>query len=894
MAESITITLNGIEVSGRSGMTILELAKEIGVEIPTLCHDPHLRPIGACRVCLVEDEKRGILHAACVTPIAPGMVINTSSPRVITHRKTVVKLMLASHPDSCLVCDKGNRCKLRQIAADLGIGLVDFYRMPHYSGSEEVNPFIQRDLSKCILCGKCIRADQELVVEGAIDYIHRGFNAKPTTLFDVPLEASECTFCGTCVTVCPTGALSEKGRRHPGTVSKEVATVCPYCGCGCAILLAVKDGEVVEAKPKIELSTNQLTLCVRGHYGYDFIHHPSRLRSPLRKKEGKLVEATWEETLRFVGSRLQEIGENEGGGTLGVIGSPQLTNEENYLLQKFSRCVLQTNHIDHGGRLYASSSQAGLMMSLGWGAMTNPLADLETMNLIILVGAHPTETSPLVGYKIKRAVRERGTKLIVIDPRTNKLAKFSWRWLRPKPGSDLALIQGLIHIIFSEKLWDKESVDSRGKAFKKLKESVKSSTPKHIEAVTGVLTKELKEVARAFAQAERVAIVYGNGIMQQRQSTLKVIALSNLALIGGKLGKKGGGIYPLLKENNAQGASDMGVQPDFLPGFQGLDDRGAIAAFEKSWRARIPGEKGWTLFELIQKAKEGVIKGLFIVGENPVRSFPNRKLLEEALGQLEFLVVQDLFLTETAGLADVVLPAASFAEKDGTFTSMERRVQRVRKAIDPIGDSKPDWQIIAELSTIMGYPMDYGSTEEIMREISNVVPLYAGVSYQKLERGEIFWPCLEGDQPVIKRLYQDAFPEGKGQPVCLDGATEVVIKDTKSHFLLMVGGSLYHQGSGTRTSRSHRLQKMTSDSVEIHPEDIRTMQLKEGNRIRLSSPEGKLEVQVKANPLVPSGILCACSAIENGGVNKLIPLKLDPLSKTPELKVCPVWVERIG
>jgi formate dehydrogenase alpha subunit len=889
MGETVTITLNGREVSGHSGMTIFELAREMGVAIPTLCHDSHLRAIGSCRVCLVEDEKRGTLHAACVTPIAPGMVINTTTLRVINHRKTVVKLMLASHPDSCVVCDKGNRCKLRAIAADLGIGLVDFYRMPHYSEHVEVNPFIQRDLSKCILCGKCIRADHELVVVGAIEYIHRGFDAKPTTLFDKPLEASACTFCGTCVSVCPTGALAEKGKKQQGTVSREIATVCPFCGCGCALMLGAKEGTVVEVKPQVTQSVNQLTLCVRGHYGIDFIHHQSRVGKPLVKKNGTLEEVAWEEAFGFVVSRLQEM--NVNGECVGVIGSPTLTNEEHYLLQKFARGVLHTNHIDHGGRLYATSSQVGLMMSLGWGAMTNTFADLKDMDLILLIGAHPTESAPLLGYKIKRTVREKGTKLIVIDPIVNTLSKFAWKWLRPKVGSDFALIQGLIQIVLTENLFDKESVTRRVKTFKKIKNGVKRFTPQKVEALTGIVVKELREVARAFAHAEKVAVIYGNGIMQQHQSAQSVIALADLVLLGGKL-KKGGGIYPLLRDCNVQGASDMGMLPDLLPGFQNVDDREGIKRFENIWGAKIPREKGWTLFELIQKAKEGMVQGLYVVGENPVRSFPDGKLVEKALSTLKLLIVQDLFLTETAMRADVVLPAASFAEKDGTFTSMERRIQRVRKAIEPIGESKADWQIIAELSAHMGYPMRYDSPENIMDEIAGLVPSYSGVSYRRLETEELFWPCPGNGKPIVKRLYQDGFPEGKGVPLCLDGVSIGMSESCASPLYLVVGSSLYEQGSGTRTEKSSILRKMRSDFVEMHPEDLIAHNLDNGCRVKISSPIGECESRVKANPLVAKGVVYAPLSLNGGEINRLIPLTLETLSKTPELKMCPITIGR--
>ena len=660
--QPVTITLDGREVSGHSGMTILELARESGIDIPTLCYDPHLTSIGACRICLVENEQTGALAASCVTPIAPGMVINTHSPRVIEHRKNIIKLLLASHPDSCLVCDKGNRCQLRQLASDMGIGLVEFQRIPQMATIEEVNPFIERDLSKCILCAKCIRACQELVVEGAIDYFRRGFANLPATLNNLPLEDSECTFCGTCVALCPTGALREKERSYGGTTKTTVQTTCPFCGCGCCISLEVKDNHIVRVSPVEEDVVNQGTLCVRGSYGCDFIHSPDRLTKPLVKVnpvrndwvlktalsernlnseygssplskvrlsngvKDSFTEVSWNQVLELVATEFKRIKDEHGPNSLAILGSSKCTNEENYLLQRFARCVLGINNIDNGSRLYSSATRLGLGSSISFSGTTNYLSNLEQSEVIMVVGANPPASAPIVEYAIKRAVKYKGAKLILIDPRQTKLSSFAHLWLRPKIGTDVALLNSLAKVIVDEGLLDEEFVARRTDNFEALTKALERYSPEYAETTTGIPNHEIRAAARLYAIASGATIVYGSGITQHASGTDGVKAISNLALLTGNIGRRGGGIYALQRENNGQGACDMGALPDFLPGYQSVADAQTRRKFEERWKVSLPATPGLTALEIIEQAKEGKIKGLYIVGENPILSFPHSSL----------------------------------------------------------------------------------------------------------------------------------------------------------------------------------------------------------------------------------------------------------------------------
>ena len=885
--QPVTITLNRREVSGQPGMTILELAQESAVDIPTLCHAPYLTSIGACRICIVENEQTGTLVASCVTPIAPEMVINTHSPRVIEHRKNIVKLMLASHPDSCLVCDKGNRCQLRQLASNMGIGLVDFQRSPQIATIREVNPFIERDLSKCILCAKCIRACQELVVEGAIDYFQRGFIAKPATLYDLPLENSECTFCGTCVALCPTGALTEKERTYRGTTKTTVNTTCPFCGCGCSVRLEVKDNQIVRVTPGTENMTNHGTLCIKGSYGLDFIHSPDRLTHPLVRINGNFEEASWEQALELVSAEFKRI-KDKDPNSLAVLGSSKCTNEENYLLQRFARCVLSTNNIDNGSRLYNSAARIGLSSSIGSSGTTNYLDELAQSEVILVIGANLTSSAPAVEYAIKQAVRNKGARLIIIDPRQTKLTSFAHLWLQLRIGTDVALLNSLAKVIIDESLWDEEFVTRRTDNFEALTKALQTYTAESAESITGVLIDEIRHAARLYAKANQAAIIYGNGIMQQANGTENVKALANLALLTGNIGRKGGGIYAIQRENNGQGACDMGTLPDFLPGYQSTADAQARRKFEESWRVSLPTSHGLTAFEIIEHAREGGIKGLYIVGENPALSFPSPRLISEALSSLDFLVVQDMFLTETARLANIVLPAASFAERDGTFTNFEGRVNRVRKAINPPGESLPDWKIILLLAEKMEAPLPFSHLQQVMDEIEELVPPYEGFAdSEKLYAGEL-------DEYQVRHAHNRQFQKGFAQfsPVSYVPKAEEM-KETFP-FTLLTGTVLQHFGNGTRSSRASRLKKFSPRAfVEISEPDARRLDLTDGEKIKVISPAGEVMTTVRINDATPEQTLFMPISFPETPANELLNITSYADTKIPSLKTCNVRIERI-
>jgi formate dehydrogenase alpha subunit len=886
--QPITITLDGRAVSGYAGMSILDLARESGVRIPTLCHDEHLSAIGACRLCVVEDETSGALMAACVTPLAPGMVINTCSPRVLAHRRVIVQLMLASHPDVCPVCDKGNRCQLRQIAGEMGISLTEFQRIPQPATIQEVNPFIERDLSKCILCAKCVRACQELVVEGVIDYFQRGFKAKPTTLGDLPLDTSGCTFCGTCVALCPTGALMEKEWIHKGTAKTAIQTTCPYCGCGCGVELQVKNNRIVRSTPRRGDAGGYNPLCVRGSYGYDFVHSSDRLTKPLVKMNGNMEEKSWDEALKQVADEFERIKSEYGPDSIAILGSARCTNEENYLLQRFARSVIGTNNVDAGNRLYNAATLAGLGVSLGFSASSNFLSTLEKSDVIMVIGADPTSSAPAVSYVIKRAVKYKGSRLILIDPRRIKLSFFADLHLQLRPDTDIALLNALAQVIVQENLLDKEFVTRRTDNFSSLTEVLEPYSPEYAESITGVPHEQIVAAARLYARARQASIVYGNGITQYSTGTDSVKALANLSMLTGNTGRKGGGIIALQRESNSRGVVNMGLLPDFLPAFNNVTDAKARGKFEALWNVTLPTRPGLTALEMVEQAKLGKIKCLYIVGEDPVFSFPGSRTVRDALASLEFLVVQDLFLTETAQLANVLLPAASFAEKDGSFTNFEGKTNRIRKAIKPVGESRSDGEIILDIADRMKNPFSYSCFEDVVGEIEGAVPGYEGYS------DSIRHYQADDDVTGARQLQGGQMLRGFARfwPVEYQAPFEIEYKDYP--FVLLTGSAFPHIGTGTRSLRAPRLREFSSSGfVEVSAADAKRLALQNGDKVKVSSRAGEITVPVRISNDLSQGILFIPSTFPEIPVNELFEITMDLQSKTPTSKVCHVRIERI-
>ncbi|UCC17142.1 MAG: formate dehydrogenase subunit alpha, partial [Dehalococcoidales bacterium] len=772
--------------------------------------------------------------------------------------------------------------------ADMGIGKLELNKIPLSSNIVDVNPFLERDLSKCIMCARCIRADQELVVVGAIDYVERGFISRPSTFDNLPLENSECTFCGTCVAFCPTGALKGKNTLYNGTTSTVIDTICPYCGCGCNISLEVKNNKIIRVKPVIDSPVNKGTLCSRGSYGLDFVHHPDRLTTPLIRNTEGLQKSTWEDAVSFTAQELKRIKDKYGPDSIAVLGSSKCTNEDNYILQKFARCVLGTNNIDNGSCLYNAPSREGLGWSIGFPLSTSSLSELEQSEVIIVIGANPAASAPAVSHAIKRAVKNNGAKLLVIDPCHTGLTEFAQIWLKNRIGTDTALINGIAKIILDNKTYDEEFVTRRTDNFDAYSAALSDYSPENVEKITGVPAKDIMSAAKTYSEAKTASIVYGTGITQQQRGTAGVITLANLAMLTGNIGNNGGGIFALQKENNAQGACDMGVLPDFLPGYQSLEDTQTRDIFSNTWQAEIPETQGMTAVEVIQQAESGDIKAVLIIGENPIVSFPDPALVRRALSSLEFLCVADIFPTETTKLASVVIPSATFAEKEGTFTNFEGRIQQVRKAIDPPGTALADWEFILRLSHEMGFSMQYSSSREILNEIEELVPLYKKLSHHDFEQDD---DELDSSSERLgsKRFYQGLFPSGFGRFTSIEYAPTEESTDDQYPFILVTGATLHGFGGGSRSGRASRLKSFTPQAwINISNGDSNLHKISAGDNVRIISPAGEITAMVRVSSDLEEGMLFMPSSFTNAPVNALF-----GFNTNNSLKTCPVRLERI-
>ncbi|GAB6156959.1 formate dehydrogenase subunit alpha [Desulfotomaculum varum] len=889
----ITCMINDRVVTVPRGTTILAAANMLGIDIPTFCHDPALSRYGGCRICVVEVQGWQQLPASCVTEVRPGMAVYTESARVLEARRTILELMLANHPSDCLTCEKTGTCRLQEYAYRYRVKKGVWQGAVRTYDIETDNPFIIRDMNKCILCGKCVRVCSEVVGRSVIDYSYRGFRVKVATPLDLGLSKAGCVFCGSCVEVCPVGALTDKTRLGKGRTWEltSVTTTCPYCGVGCQIDLLVKDNRVVGAKAAGH-GVNGRHLCVKGRYGHQFIHHPQRLTNPLVKKNGRFQEVSWDEAIRKVAEGFQQIKQLHGGRSIAVLSSARITNEENYLLNKLARLVLGTNHIDHCARLCHAPTVAGLAAATGSGAMTNPMKDIAGADLILAIGTNTTETHPVLSLFIRQAIR-RGAVLVVVDPRKTELAKLAAIHLPIKPGTDIALFNSMVNVIIEENLWDKQFVEERCEGWPELIAAVREYTPAYAQEVTGIPADTVRQVARAYATAGRAAILYTMGLTQHVTGTDNVLAVANLALLCGQIGRASTGINPLRGQNNVQGACDMGALPQYLPGYQPVWEESCRKKFSNAWGGLLSSDPGMTVGEMMQAACQGELKGMYIVGENPVISDADANHVTRALNRLDFLVVQDIFLTETAQLADVVLPAASWAEKDGTFTNTERRVQRVRQAIPQVGNSKADWQIFCALAEAMGRPMRYQQPREIFDEMAALTPAYAGISYDLLDKGGIQWPCPNPDHPGTGILHQENFVRGKGKFHAVAYRPPDELPDRQYPLLLNTGRRLFHYHTGSMTLRTGLKEIYPVEYLDVNNQDARELGLVQRDRVKVISRRGEVIMQVRLTDEVPRGMVFTSFHFPDAAVNKLTNGARCPRSHTPELKVCAVRLEKL-
>jgi len=705
------------------------------------------------------------------------------------------------------------------------------------------------------------------------------------------LREVDCRFCGACVDSCPTGALSDLATRGMAKPDRIVATICPYCGVGCQLKLEIKDEKIMASIPDPDAVANHGQACVKGRFGIaEFVHHRERLTTPLIRKNGELRKASWDEALELVAKKLRGYIANE----VGVIASAKCTNEENYVMQKFARAVLGTNNVDHCARLCHAPTVAGLVQSFGSGAMTNSINEIGDAACILAIGTNTTEDHPVIGLEIIKAVNGGG-KLIVANPREIDLCRFASLWLQHNPGTDVALLMGIMRVIVDEELFDSTFIKDRCENFDAFRESLKDFDLDFVERVTRVPRDKIVEAARMFAGNSPATILYSMGITQHSHGTDNVLATANLAMLTGNVGKPSTGVNPLRGQNNVQGACDMGALPNVYPGYQAVADQAIREKLENAWGCRLPPSTGLTLVEMLEAAYRKEIKALYLVGENPALSDPDAQHVREAMARLDFFVVQDIFLSETARFAHVVLPAASFAEKDGTFTNTERRVQRVRKAVEPIGDSKSDWWIICQVAQRLGIKgFDYSHSFDIMEEIRNLTPSYGGISYQRLEDSGLQWPCPTDDHPGTPILHTNIFVRGKGRLIPLKYVPPGELPDESYPLILTTGRSLYHFHTGTMTRKVAGLNIIEPEAVvEISPEDASQLGIAQGDKVKVSSRRGEIIVKAKVTEALPSGVVFMTFHFAESAANILTNPKLDPVSKIPELKVAAVKVEKI-
>jgi formate dehydrogenase major subunit len=910
MDAPLSFSLNGKQVTASASESILQVAKREGLEIPHLCFREGMQAVGNCRACMVEIDGERVLAPSCCRAPTAGMKVVTDSARAVASQKMVLELLLSDMPEKAYT----RHNELDQWAAKIGVGKPRF-EARHSTPSDLSHPAMAVNLDACIQCTRCLRACRDEQVNDVIGLAFRGEHAKIVFDMDDAMGASTCVACGECVQACPTGALMPARDAALSVPDKQVASVCPFCGVGCQLTYNVKDEKIIFVEGR-DGPANHERLCVKGRYGFDYAHHPQRLTKPLIRrtdapKNGEFSmdpdrvldvfrEASWEEALELAGGKLATIRDQHGPQALAGFGSAKGSNEEAYLFQKLVRTGFGSNNVDHCTRLCHASSVVALLEGIGSGAVSNPVMDVSKAEVIVIIGANPTVNHPVAATWIKNAVKN-GSKLLVLDPRRSDLTRLAHRHLQFKPDTDVPLLNALMNVIVTEGLVDEAFIASRTIGYEELRQNVQGYTPELMAPICGIDADTLRYVARLYASSKSSMILWGMGVSQHVHGTDNARCLIALSLMTGQIGRPGTGLHPLRGQNNVQGASDAGLIPMMLPDYQHVSNPAVRDKFEKAWKlpaGTLDEKPGLTVVEVMHAIKKGVIRGMYVQGENPAMSDPDANHARESLAALEHLVVQDIFLTETAYLADVILPASAFPEKDGSFTNTDRLVQMGRQAIKPPGDARQDLWIIQQIGQRLGLDWQYQHVSEVFDEMRHTMPSIGGITWERLDREHaVTYPCIHEGDPGQSVVFVDSFPRETGRarfvPADIIPANER--PDTDYPMVLITGRQLEHWHTGSMTRRATVLDAIEPDPVAlVHPLDLADMGGKPGDLVTIESRRGSVSLYARADESSPRGAVFVPFCYYEAAINKLTNAALDPFAKIPEFKYCAIRVSLGG
>jgi len=903
--KTVNLTIDGVSVSVPEGTSVMHAASLSGVTVPKLCATDSLEPFGSCRLCLVEIEGRRGYPASCTTPVAEGIKVHTQTPKLADIRRGVMELYISDHPLDCLTCATNGDCELQDMAGAVGLRDVRYgYEGENHlkSVKDTSNPYFTFDPSKCIVCSRCVRACEEVQGTFALTIQGRGFDSK-VSAGNKDFKDSECVSCGACVQACPTATLIENTIIEAGVPEHSVTTTCAYCGVGCSFHAEMKGEEVVRMTPNKDGGANHGHSCVKGRFAWGYATHKDRITTPMIRKSihDPWEKVTWDVAINYAASEIQRIQKKYGRDSVGAISSSRCTNEEVYVVQKLVRAALGNNNVDTCARVCHSPTGYGLKQTLGESAGTQNFDSVMHSDVIMIIGANPTDGHPVFASQMKRRLRE-GAKLIIVDPRAIDLVDNSPHikadyHLKLKPGSNVAIVNALAHVIVTEKLMDDSFIKARCEddAFKSWKDFITKpeNSPEAMSAFTGVDAKDVRAAAKLFAKGGNAAIYYGLGVTEHSQGSTMVMGIANLAMLTGNIGREGVGVNPLRGQNNVQGACDMGSFPHEFPGYRHVSDKATLALFEKAWDVKLQNEPGLRIPNMLDVAIDGQFKALYCEGEDSAQSDPNTQHVTHALESMECVIVQDLFLNETAMYAHVFLPGSSFLEKNGTFTNAERRISRVRKVMSP-KNGYEDWEITQMLSNALGYKMDYSHASDIMDEIARLTPTFRGVSYKKLdELGSIQWPCNDEHPLGTPTMHIDEFVRGKGKFIITEYVPTSEKVTQKYPLILTTGRILSQYNVGAQTRRTKNVAWHEEDLVEIHPHDAEERGIQSGDWVGIVSRSGETVLRAQITERVQPGVIYTTFHHPESGANVITTDNSDWATNCPEFKVTAVQVNKV-